>query len=392
MTSVGTLKAQFDRYPDFQKAMETAFDKVKSYKLKEFEIFKINTFSDWLAFIEGMLTWRPSENEGGSYVYMSLCLFYIIIDEMDPNSPWAQSPIVPQTSPPDYTWLTSWIIGYAKEIGTWMDSPESLDKELLKTFYNAPRYHMQDYEPWPGTFTTFNEFFRRPIKREVRPIASPDDQLVIANPADCTFSGSWLVDQNGMVTFKSVPWPIRQLLDESLKDSDKNEFAGGCFAHSYLNTTDYHRQHAPCDGEVIEAKVIEGIAYLQVKVVADADGKPTLEMRRKPYPTESNDVVMPDEPGYQFLQTRGLVLIKNPVLGLVACMPIGMAQVNSVALSVKKGDYLTKGQEISFFKFGGSDIVLVFQEQAKVQFIAHQNQWNPFGKEIAVSGATLPSN
>ncbi|KAL0574604.1 hypothetical protein V5O48_007354 [Marasmius crinis-equi] len=410
MASVGELMAKLAAETSFKSDIEEAFDKVKALGLREFEIFGIETFGDWLKHLNKMIKWRPSENEGGSYVYMSICLFYIIVDEIQPKSPWAQNPIVPDTRPSNYTWLTSWIIGYAKEIGAWMDSPASLDRELLKTFYNAPRYHMQDYEPWPGTFTTFNEFFRRPIKREVRPIAAPDDPCIIANPADCTFSGSWRVDANGQVKFKTVPWSISQLLDD-VGGEYKDQFAGGTFCHSFLNTTDYHRQHAPCDGEVVEAKLIEGIAYLQVKVVVDpVTGKPMVEMHRKPepFPKVHPDVIRklpvnspwkagdrkdrgdagldaPNEPGYQFLQTRGLVLIKNPVLGLVACMPIGMAQVNSVVLSVKKGDYLTKGQEISFFKFGGSDIVLVFQEQAKVEFAANMNQWNPFGKKIAVA-------
>ncbi|KAK1222007.1 hypothetical protein PQX77_015186 [Marasmius sp. AFHP31] len=403
MTSVQTLMNKLAAEPSFTSDIETAFNKVLPLGLKEFEVFDIKTFPDWLKHLDNMTRWRPSENEGGSYVYMSICLLYIIIDEIPDTSSWAQSPIVPDTDPCNYTWLTSWVIGFAKEIGSWMDSPASLDRELLKTFYNSPRYHMQDYEPWPGTWTTFNEFFRRPIKREVRPIASPDDQRIIANPADCTFSGFWPVDENGQVTFKNVPWSISQLLDD-VSDEYKDKFSGGTFCHSFLNTTDYHRQHAPCDGEVLEAKVIEGISYLHVKVVLDpVTGQPMLEMHRKPethdklhpevletlpsdrHPHSALDT--PNEPGYQFLQTRGLVLIKNPVLGLVACMPIGMAQVNSVVLSVKKGDYLTKGQEMSFFKFGGSDIVMVFQQQANVKFTVQNHQWNPFGKKVAVSEA-----
>jgi phosphatidylserine decarboxylase len=161
---------------------------------------------------------------------------------------------------------------------------------------------------------------------------------------------------------------------------------------------------------VVQAKVIEGIASLQVIVVMDpVTKKPMLQMHRKlegfqkispevlktlpdDHPAKSapqSHLDAPDQPGYQFLQARALVLIDNPVLGLVACMPIGMAQISSVVLSVDAGNYLTKGQEMSFFKFGGSDIVMVFQEKAKVQFTAKYNQWNPFGKQIAISGADV---
>ncbi|PIL23623.1 hypothetical protein GSI_14936 [Ganoderma sinense ZZ0214-1] len=75
----------------------------------------------------------------------------------------------------------------------------------------------------------------------------------------------------------------------------------------------------------------------------------------------------PNSPGYQFLQARALILIENKI-GLVAVLPIGMAQVSSVVLSVKEGDTVKKGQEIAFFQLGGSDVVtvMVFQKDAKV--------------------------
>ena len=61
-----------------------------------------------------------------------------------------------------------------------------------------------------------------------------------------------------------------------------------------------------------------------------------------------------------------LVTIESPVLGLFAVLPIGMAQVSSVKLNelIEVGKPVDKGQEISHFEFGGSDIVLVFQKKA----------------------------
>lgn len=76
----------------------------------------------------------------------------------------------------------------------------------------------------------------------------------------------------------------------------------------------------------------------------------------------------PDTPGYQFLQTRGLVVIDNPMLGKVAVLPIGMAQVSSAVLHVKEGDWVEKGDGISNLAFGGSDIICVFQKKANLTF------------------------
>ena len=89
----------------------------------------------------------------------------------------------------------------------------------------------------------------------------------------------------------------------------------------------------------------------------------------------------PGSAGYQFVQARGLILIESDI-GLVAVLPIGMAQVSSVVLSVKKGDYVEKGQEISFFQFGGSAIVTVFQKEAKVVLNQEVNTHYKAGSRI----------
>ncbi|KAJ3014907.1 hypothetical protein NUW54_g1183 [Trametes sanguinea] len=131
-------------------------------------------------------------------------------------------------------------------------------------------------------------------------------------------------------TSKGVPWPIGLLLDDERNARPYGkDFAGGKFSHSFLNSTDYHRIHAPVAGEVLEARVIEGLCYLQVEAVPDNKGRNKVGIRRR--------LLAPDQPGFQFLQTRGLVLIKNLDVGLVAVSPVGMPQVASVVMSVKPG-------------------------------------------------------
>ena len=225
----------------------------------------------------------------------------------------------------------------------------------------------------------------------MRPIDGKDDPNVVVFPADSTFDGAWKIEDNAEVELKHLKWPIKALLD----DSDYyNDFKGGIWMHSFLNTFDYHRQHSPVSGKVIEAKIIQGAAYLEVNLKEDpVTGVPTLKPGRRikspdervkevqthnslvapspagydpRSPTYGATVDAPDSPGYQFLQMRGLITEDSPELGKVAILPIGMAQVSSVVLSVKKGDELKKGDEISYFQFGGSDIVLVFEKKANV--------------------------
>ena len=250
-----------------------------------------------------------------------------------------------------------------------------------------------------GGWKTFNEFFARRINLALRPLPAPPSPTVILSPADCTFDGQWAIDDSADVTtfdIKGVPWSIGGLLNDP--DLGRH-FAGGIFTHSFLNTTDYHRQHAPVSGRVVKAEVIPGLCYLEVvlKQVPDPNspnGSPQgrLEMHRHirhrkaastPNAGPANEIVptMPDSPGYQFIQARGLVLIES-ALGLVAVLPIGMAQVSSVVLSVKAGDWVEKGQEISFFQFGGSDVVMVFQKEARVRLDQEKGVHYKFGSRI----------
>ena len=146
--------------------------------------------------------------------------------------------------------------------------------------------------------------------------------------------------------------------------------AGGVFTHAFLNTYSYHRQHASVDCKVVEARVIQGQVYLETTVVSTNGQKSLQAVRRMTGQNTASfslqTVNAPDESGYQFLQTSGLIVLDNKI-GYVAVLPIGMAQVSSVILTAEVGVTLQKGEEISYFQFGGSDCIVVFQAAANVK-------------------------
>ncbi|KAI0708374.1 phosphatidylserine decarboxylase-domain-containing protein [Earliella scabrosa] len=379
---VQELRDYLDAHPEFKKDFEESFQTAHGSGIREFDDYNIVTFDNYIDWYEYLLGWVPSEQRDGKFVYHVLCLFYFVMN-IDPLQTNWTSPILPTTHAP-YTWLSDWVVRYAKEIGKFMDTPGSITPYTLDTFYNSPSYHMEDYPK--VEWKTFNEFFARHIDLKRRPIDSPNDNKVIVSPADAVFDGAWDIDDQAQCSFKDIPWPISELLDDmnSGGSSYGPLFAGGKFCHSFLGPNDYHRQHAPVSGTVVEARVIEGLCYLQVVLATDRTGRLTIAPRRKliapplRLPGPSNRGVpqldAPDEPGYQFIQARALVLIKTDEtesdIGYVAVLPIGMAQVSSVVLSVKAGDKVKKGNEISYFQFGGSDICMVFQKQANVNFTA----------------------
>ena len=254
-----------------------------------------------------------------------------------------------------------WTRKFAEDWGAFLDTTESA--QGIKGFFSDPSYHIGDYYVAPSGWLTFNQFFARQVRPGKRPVDGLCDDSVIVSPADSVFQGQWSIKGDSKITAKGLTWSVLELLDGS---PYQEKFRGGVITHSFLNVNDYHWYHVPVGGVVKEVRKIPGNVTLDV--IKKPDG--------------SLDIV--DGTGYQFTQDRGLIVIDSP-LGLVAVLPIGMAQVSSVTLTAEVGASLAKGEEFGFFSFGGSDIVTLF-EADKVQFDAkvgtHYNQGRQIGHAL----------
>jgi len=237
----------------------------------------------------------------------------------------------------------AWMKRYMEARGQFMDTPASAAK--ISSYTALPNFHVDDYTAGPSGWMTFNQFFAREIKPGKRPIADLCNAKVIVSPADSVFEGAWDIDANSKVTIKGVTWPIAKLLEGSpYQDAFKN----GIYMHSFLNANDYHRYHVPVAGDIKEVRKIEGRVYLDM--IRTADGR----------------LEAVDGDTYQYNQERGLIVIDSPEVGLVAVLPIGMGPISSVNLTPEVGARLQKGDEFGYFMFGGSDIVMLFQNKKVV--------------------------
>jgi phosphatidylserine decarboxylase precursor len=236
-----------------------------------------------------------------------------------------------------------WLGDFARTMGSFLDTPASAAN--LQSFVANPDYHAGDYDRGPSGWLTFNQFFAREVRPGKRPIASPADDKVIVSPADAMFLGQWPIAADSTITAKNVKWSITQLLSGS---PYAKAFESGTYTHSFLNINDYHRYHLPVGGVVKEVRNIHG--RFSLDVVRNDAGE--LDVR-------TGDT-------FQFNQERGLVVIDSPVVGLVAVLPIGMAVISSVTLTPQVGEALRKGDEFGYFLFGGSDIVMLFQNPKAV--------------------------
>ena len=347
----------------FDDAVKTA------YNTGIIEMQAINTKSEYLDKINEWLSWVPLENEEGRDVCNRICLFYFVMNQ--PTVKPLQDAIEPASINVQNSWLVEWMHIYAEELGEFLSSPESI--AYIQTFWNSPPYNMKEYMEPHGCWRDFSDWFARSVKRGFRPTT------VIRSPASSIYGGQWEIRSDSGVTTQGLHWNISELLKDCPYNKD---FDGGIFMHSFLGHNDYHRQHCPIGGKFIWTKNIRGDVYLEVNVVPipDTDGVKI----HVPYRTmdgAANLLDAPDTPGYQFEQNRGLAVPDKPI-GLVAVLPMDMAQVSLVLLTAEEGVTLTKGEEISYFQFGGSDIVLVSQRQSNVNLTAQPGTHYKMGTVI----------
>ncbi len=358
---VKKLKRLIEKH-HWKRDFEEAIEKARSYHVSSIE--HIHNLSDYLHYIDHLVTWAPREKDDSRFIYDRIVEFYFFLDQEPVKS--LQTPIEPGKEGQKLTPLSEWIVEYANAWGSYLDTMDSAKE--IDSFRNDPVFNWDEYMPPPGGYLTFNQFFARHVKPGMRPIAGLCDNRVLVSPADCTFVGWWQISENskiyvqqerhGIVVSKGIQWSIHELLKDS---AYADRFRGGIFTHSFLNTFDYHRWHTPVEGRVLEARRIKGLAYLDVNVKrAIVDGQ------------EVNVLNALDGTGYQFVQARGSIVIDSPI-GLVACLPMGMAQVSSVVITAEEGKTLHKGEELGYFQFGGSDFVMVFERASNVQLITQPN-------------------
>jgi phosphatidylserine decarboxylase len=321
----------------------------------------LKTVDDFLRQVSDLVTYTPSA-DGDIHSAFSAHMHYYFILNQEPLRR-LQNAIQPAEYRKKLMPLTQWTVEFAQARGAYMDTAESA--KGIEAFRSHPSLVWDDYMAPPSGYLTFNQFFARHVKPGARPIAGMDDDSILVSPADSTYLGAWPINENAelqsdgdKLDIKGLRWSIHELLHGS-QYSDR--FKGGSFTHSFLKSTDYHRWHAPVRGRVVEACVIQGQVYAEaVTVPQNVNGKLV------------NVLDMLDDVGYQFLQTRGLVVIDSPI-GLVACLPVGVGMVSSVVITAQVDKSLHKGEELGYFQFGGSDFVMLFEQNSHVDLICRPN-------------------
>ena len=106
----------------------------------------------------------------------------------------------------------------------------------------------------PEGFATFNDFFIRELADGARPIDAGARTLV--SPVDGTVSQAGHLRAESILQAKGRDYTVVDLLATDLEEA--RAYADGAFATIYLAPYNYHRVHAPFDGELVAARYVPG--------------------------------------------------------------------------------------------------------------------------------------
>ena len=237
-----------------------------------------------------------------------------------------------------------------------------IKNQLISLFIKYFKVNMQEAEEEnPVLYESFNAFFTRKLKVDVRPL--PDKKSAIISPVDGTVSQIGdITENNRIIQAKKHHYNLNELLGDNRELSQK--FRAGRFATIYLAPKDYHRVHMPVTGTLRKMIHVPGRLFSVNQVTADHI--PNL-----------------------FARNERVIFLFDTAVGPLAMIMVGAMVVGSVETvwhgtvtpkhrgittydyyapaQIKKQEKITLqlGEEVGCFKLGSTVIMLFAKESMR---------------------------
>lgn len=214
------------------------------------------------------------------------------------------------------------------------DDPASVSQ--IEGFIAFHQLDMSEVLLPQSDFKNFNEFFYRALKPDARPCSAPDRPEIIVSPADCRSVVFNTLDDATRIWVKGREYSLERLFGQAYP-LDAKRYKGGSMGIFRLAPQDYHRFHIPVDGVLGTPKTIDGEYYtvnpMAVRSALDVYGE----------------------------NVRVIVPIDSVAHGRVMFVCIGAMMVGSTVITRKPGEKVKRAEELGYFKFGGSTVLLLFE-------------------------------
>lgn len=209
----------------------------------------------------------------------------------------------------------------------------SLSKKKIPCFIEEYKINLSEFQK--KDFVSFNDFFIRKLKPESRPIDPHPSRMVM--PVD----GRYLVyPKIRSFVIKEKKFDLGAFLQDEMLAS---QYRDGSMMIGRLAPVDYHRVHFPCDAAASMPQLIRGPLY------------------------SVNPIALKKRMQILCENKRVLTRLQTDRWGQILMIEIGATFVGSIRQTFIPNQFVRKGEEKSFFEFGGSCVVLIF-EKNRIQF------------------------
>ncbi len=179
-------------------------------------------------------------------------------------------------------------------------------------------------------FDSFNDFFTRKVRKELRPIDTEPTHLI--SPCDSRLS-MYEIHSDATFEIKNTHYTVASLLrDEKLA----KEYEGGYIGIFRLCVDDYHRYHYIDNGVQSKERRINGVLHTVNPIANDV------------YPIYKEN-------------SREYCIHRTENFGDVIMMEVGALFVGKI-VNPKNKKKTVRGAEKGYFEYGGSTVILMFKK------------------------------
>ncbi|MFM7024249.1 MAG: archaetidylserine decarboxylase [Flavobacteriales bacterium] len=214
-----------------------------------------------------------------------------------------------------------------KRYGKMMSSKKSVEK--IPDFVSSLNINMNESKKSINEFQSFNDFFYRELKPGARKIGEG-----LVSPGDGRVLAFEKISEVNSFFVKGKKFTLQEFLnDDALFAKHENS----AMIIVRLAPNDYHRYHFPFRGRASESKKING-SYYSVSPIALQTSFTKVFCKNK----------------------KELCTLTTEAHGEILLIPVGATMVGSLNSTFEPNTIVEKGQEMGYFAFGGSTVVLLF--------------------------------
>jgi phosphatidylserine decarboxylase len=209
-------------------------------------------------------------------------------------------------------------------------SRSPISRKVVPSFARIYQLNQEEMDKTLMEYTSLNDLFTRKLKPGSRNI----DHLTnsVTSPVDAIIEDIGTIKESSEIEVKGKIYSIQEMLGD---DDLLQKYVHGTYIILYLSPSHYHRIHSPATGEVLKQWTLGTKSYPVNKWGLKYGVRPLSK------------------------NFRVITELKTDY-GFMSVIKVGAMFVNSIELT-HPGKQLKKGEEMAFFSFG-STVILLFEQ------------------------------